>query len=157
MITLCCTSDNHGDKMILDKIKTKYPHCDAYLHAGDSEMMLSKQSDWLSVIGNCDFDYDLPRYRMIEINGIKILLTHSHLFYSKQDMYDLAKQTQCHVVIYGHTHRPMVEQYDDIYMINPGSCAHNRDGSLPCFMILSFDNDTRQLIDANRIEVRNIK
>ena len=69
-------------------------------------------------------DYITPEIMEIEIEGIKIFLTHGHLFGVKRG-YSFIKEEgvkrRCNVVIFGHTRIPYTEIWNEIKFFNPGA------------------------------------
>lgn len=131
------TSDNHGRKDLLDFIVSK-ENADYYLHAGDSEMSQELINPFITVRGNRDHK-SLPTFREINIDGVKIFLTHSHL-YNFKELLKIAKLNKIDVVVYGHTHIYKAEQIDGIWFVNPGSLARPRGGNPKTYAVMSINN-----------------
>jgi hypothetical protein len=117
------------------------------LHAGDICVPrvldeLREAAPVLAVKGNRDilFGKDLPISRILEINGIKILLTHGHMglttywldkFQHLVIGYRLNRYTRrlkkempgARVYIFGHSHRSEIIWKDDVLFFNPGSVS----------------------------------
>ncbi len=145
-IVLC--SDNHSNFLALDKILSDNPNADYYWHLGDSESnSIDRLSPFVSVLGNNDY-LDLPIYRVIEACNHRFLLTHGHRFLGNDlnALYYLAKENNCDVVLYGHTHMFSDYSYNGVRFINPGSCSHNRDGNKPTYVILNINNKNIKLV-----------
>ena len=84
------------------------------------------------VAGNMDFSSPYPTQRVHEVDGIRFLLTHGHTFavhYSHRHLIEEAKQNQCQVALYGHTHVPFNAQENGVLLLNPGSASEPRGGS----------------------------
>lgn len=84
------------------------------------------------VRGNCDWGRG-PDLRVVELEGVRFLLTHGHLQYVKSGLDELlqeAKNRQVQVACFGHTHLAKVVYRDGIYLMNPGSAGgcHAREG-----------------------------
>lgn len=145
-IVVC--SDNHSNFSALAKILADNPNADFYWHLGDSESeTIDKISPFVSVLGNNDY-LDLPVYRIIEVGNHRFLLTHGHR-YLRNDLntlYYLAKENNCDVVLYGHTHMFSDYSYNGVRFINPGSCSHNRDGSDPSYVVLNLKGNDINLV-----------
>lgn len=101
-----------------------------------------------AVAGNCDFGskYLSPIYqeRMIDADGIRILLVHGHRQFVKSGTSVLeayARSKGADVVLFGHTHERCEKYISDgekpLYIFNPGSAALPRDG-VPSFGVLTI-------------------
>ena len=121
---------------------------DMVIHCGDaegSEFLLEKAADCPLhiVMGNNDFFSDLPTETELNIDGKKVLITHGH-YYCVSNGYELLKDEGkargFDVVMYGHTHRPVIDRSDDIAIINPGSLTYPRqEGRRPSYIIMETD------------------
>lgn len=120
---------------------------DLILHAGDICVPrvldeLRELAPVLAVRGNRDilFGKDLPISRTLEVNGIKILLTHGHMGMTSywadkvQHMligYRLNRYIRrvrkempgAGVYIFGHSHRSEIIWQEDVLLFNPGSVS----------------------------------
>ena len=66
----------------------------------------------------------MPDEREIEVDGIKIFLTHGHRYYVKRTLVNLGNEAlsrECGLALYGHTHRADIADYNGVKLINPGS------------------------------------
>jgi putative phosphoesterase len=117
------------------------------LHAGDINSTrvleeLGRIAPVVAVIGNADPPWwDLPRSRIVQVEGCRIGLTHGHggwrrylkdkirvrlwgfdpmryLRYARE-----AFGSDVDVIITGHTHRPHLAYLDGALLFNPGSAA----------------------------------
>lgn len=148
------TSDNHGLKKELNMLRELHADYDAFIHCGDSEMTNKELAGWASVAGNNDYYAELPEARIVNVNGYKIFVTHSHLvsyFNRTERLVQLAKKNECQMVCFGHTHVYMNEIVDGVHLVNPGSMRYNRDASAPCYAIIHIDNE-----DYSKVAVRRI-
>lgn len=105
---------------------------DMVFHLGDciqDAEDLSSAFDTLDVTyvpGNCDFYTTAAPSLLREVRGTRIFLTHGHLFGVKTGLTRLlleGKRLGAQLVLFGHTHRPLLEQRDGIWLLNPGSCS----------------------------------
>ena len=130
-------SDSHGamGKMV-EAMEHERPHHVFFLgdHYRDgielSELYPGIPMD--IVRGNCDWGKG-PDLRVVELEGVRFLLTHGHLQYVKSGLDELlqeAKNRQVQVACFGHTHLAKVVYRDGIYLMNPGSAGgcHAREG-----------------------------
>lgn len=108
---------------------------DVLIHLGDyyldTEVLTQNFPDipLYAVPGNCD------RYRagflpestcVVDLDGVRFLLTHGHLQGVKQDLTRLklrARHENADAVLFGHTHEKLITQDDGLWLINPGTCG----------------------------------
>ena len=95
------------------------------------------------VKGNCDFfDRSHNEENLFEINGVKIFLTHGHLYSVKRSLSsikEIGKKLNVSLVIFGHTHKPYMEKDGDMILFNPGATEDGRYG------IIILENGNIQL------------
>ena len=81
----------------------------------------------------------------IEIAGKKFLVTHGHYYGVSMDetgVVDEARSHNCDGVMFGHTHKPVLEMVDGILAINPGSLSYPRQrGKRPSYVVLEAGED----------------
>lgn len=105
-------SDTHRFSGYLADLEKAYPEADLYLHLGDLQDDPSRFPKWKFVRGNTDDFFRgklMPSLRIVERDGIQILMTHSHMLLlasRDEELVQLAKENNCVVVLYGHTHVP---------------------------------------------------
>lgn len=99
------------------------------LHAGDicADVVLTELADIAPVTavrGNNDrgaWTRRLQTTAMIEIGGVSLYMLH--------DLAELdidPRAAGIHAVIYGHSHRPRIEERDGVLFVNPGSAGPRR-------------------------------
>ncbi|MBO7369265.1 MAG: metallophosphoesterase [Clostridia bacterium] len=128
MKTAIVLSDTHGNKKDLYKLEGVIGEADHVFHLGDGYYDLNVfGNDVLKkttrVKGNCDaVNGDIDR--LIEIEGVKIYLTHGDLYGAKRGvdkLYYKAKEVGADVVFYGHSHVAKIDEYDGVTIANPGT------------------------------------
>lgn len=130
-------SDSHGamGKMV-EAMEHERPHHVFFLgdHYRDGIELSQLYPDIpMDIVrGNCDWGKG-PDLRVVELEGVRFLLTHGHLQYVKSGLDELlqeAKNRQVQVACFGHTHLAKVVYRDGIYLMNPGSAGgcHSREG-----------------------------
>ena len=96
------------------------------------------------VSGNNDFFNGLPKDKLINVGKYKVLLTHGHRYgvnFSTSAILETAKKHKADIVMFGHTHVPMIDLTSSIWAINPGSLALPRqNGRIPTFIIMDIDS-----------------
>ncbi len=123
---LLITGDIHGRGDILSKILKKENDFDLHLNTGDIglDALTIEQAKMIAVKGNNDIYHDLPAERLIEFQGLRILLTHGHLQnvkYGLLELIEMAKEVNANICIFGHTHDAFYKVIDKITFINPGA------------------------------------
>lgn len=152
-VKICVCSDNHGDLKSIEKIKNDNQACDYYFHLGDSGFDEELLKPFISVEGNNDWDCVFPRQRIIEINNHRILLIHGDGYtYAISGLANKAKHEKCDVIMFGHTHEFMDEEYKGIRLINPGSCFYNRDSRDRSYAIVIIDDDGKINVERKGLE-----
>ena len=102
----------------------------------------------IGVRGNCDsrVDEQLLRFRLedskvIHVNGFRCDLIHGDLLTS-----DLLEVERGDILMYGHTHVPMLKRSDGVIYVNPGSIAFPKN-EFPA---------SYALMDGSHIEIRRL-
>lgn len=141
-------SDTHRKNDIYMALCERYKP-DMVMHAGDiegSEYVISEAARCpvKMVAGNNDFFSDNPRDVEFSIGKYKIWLTHGHHYYvsmGDEILVDEARSRGIDIVIYGHTHKPVVREDDGVYVINPGSLTYPRqEGRKPSYVLMDIDD-----------------
>ena len=125
-------SDTHDRREPMELLLSTKDAKDAdwIIHCGD----IGYDDDWLRnafygavtiVSGNCDFGSDLPRETVVERDGTQFFITHGHryLMGGLDRLGYRAEELGCSVVLFGHTHSPLVTEEGGILFVNPGSLA----------------------------------
>ncbi|MBR0085228.1 MAG: YfcE family phosphodiesterase, partial [Lachnospiraceae bacterium] len=100
--------------------------------------------------GNNDFNFSLDREKVLELCGHRIYLTHGHnqrVYAGYDRLIRAAKEKDCTIAMFGHTHVPVNRAISGILLINPGSIARPRqaDGLPTCMLIDVFDGKEPQI------------
>ncbi len=121
---------------------------DMVIHCGDAEgceYAITSAADCPVhiVLGNNDFFSNLPRELELDIAGRKVWVTHGHNYYvslGNERIKQEAIARGMDIVVYGHTHRPLVDISDKVVALNPGSLSYPRqDGREPSYIIMETD------------------
>lgn len=116
-------SDSHGKRDVVEKI-LKNESYDYFIFLGDGLGDIESVIDTprtVAVRGNCDFFSPRTDTKIVEMAGLRFLVTHGDRFHVKSTLYPLlneAKLSNADVVLYGHTHSYADETYEDIRFIN---------------------------------------
>ena len=120
-------SDTHG--LLRPEAVTALHGVEMILHAGDigkPEILdeLNKIAPVTAVCGNNDtgdWARNIPDRQHLEIGGISIYMLHDLKEFNSAD-----EAIDADVLIFGHSHKPMIEERDGVVHLNPGSAGPRR-------------------------------
>ena len=141
--------DTHGKLNKVRDIWPKLRNIDLIAHTGDHFADAQKLADEfhvpaVAVKGNCDGSYSSDDFEIIETEYGKILLTHGHteqVDYKLTTLMYKAMENDCKAVLFGHTHKALIDEADGIKFINPGSLTKPRDGSDGSYAIVTTSEE----------------
>ena len=142
-------SDTHKKNENYFKVLEMH-HPDMVIHCGDADGSEHMIATWVNegcdlemILGNNDFFSDLPREITLDIGSYKVWVTHGHNYYVSMGNETIKKEAidrGVDIVLYGHTHRPVIDIDDDIIAVNPGSLSYPRqEGRQPSYAIMEID------------------
>lgn len=149
---LLILSDSHGSLSAWKKAEKYFSGVELIIHAGDilyhgarnplpegydtsglvKEINIGTKENYnlMAVQGNVDalvdnwvLPYHLPEYAVYDNNGFRIVIYHGHQHELIGERVDFAKRFGADMLVFGHTHQPLLEEKDDIIFLNPGSIA----------------------------------
>ena len=141
-------SDTHRKNENFLKVLERVAPIDMLVHCGDiegSEYLIAQAASCPveMVVGNNDFFSDRPREKEFYIGKYKVWLTHGHTYYvsmGNEYLKEEARARSADIVMYGHTHRPVVDIEGGLVAVNPGSLTYPRqEGRRPSFVIMELD------------------
>lgn len=143
-------SDTHRKDDNLKNLIEELKPLDMLIHLGDAEGSEYAIADWVNedcqlamVMGNNDFFSNLEREIEMELGAYRILLTHGHYYNVSLGVEGLRSEASArgfNMIMYGHTHRPFLEETKDLTIINPGSLSYPRqEGRRPSYAIMEID------------------
>ena len=130
-------SDSHGRRSSVDFTLQAHPHAKHVFFLGDNVRDIEAVKEFYTdrifhiVQGNCDGDTPYPTTDICTIEGVKILFTHGHYHnvkYTTATLQNAAEKSGAQIALYGHTHIAKTEYIGGLYIVNPGSIAHSREG-----------------------------
>lgn len=139
-------SDTHKKNDNYFKLVERYKP-DLVIHCGDAEGSEYALSEAVNcpvqiVLGNNDFFSYLPREVELNLEGFKIWVTHGHNYYVSMGNEVLKREALARgadIVLYGHTHRPVVDKEGSVIAVNPGSLSYPRqEGHKPSYVIMEL-------------------
>jgi putative phosphoesterase len=122
-------SDTHGRNQSYVKVIEKVSPIDVMIHLGDTqgseEYIESVTPCRIEMVsGNNDFFNGYPKEKIVQIGKYSVMLTHGHRYgvnYSTYDIKETARRNKADIVMFGHTHVPMIDLSDSVWLVNPGS------------------------------------
>lgn len=144
-------SDSHYNEASINLIKNYIKDVDILLHCGDgapdTKLVEDEfKGDIYAVRGNCDISSEYPLERIIEVMGKKIFITHGHMYNVKNEyntIFYKGKEVDADIVLFGHTHKSLVSNYDNLYIMNPGSITLPYGGAKKTIGIIELSEDKK--------------
>lgn len=123
-------SDSHGRVGLVQEIIKREIFDNAiFLGDGLKDFEYIEDERFIKLAGNCDLFSTEQKEVCLNLENVKILATHGHLYKAKLGLFGLlkeAKEKQICLVLYGHTHVQKEEIVDGVTFINPGSVANGK-------------------------------
>lgn len=157
-------SDTHGNiqgmRHLAEVFKAK--GVSTLLHVGDDYRDLETLSQaGFKVIGVPGVycreyqDPQIPNRLVVELNGVKLLLTHTESRHKHDRPGDPDPETaarEVQIVLFGHTHTPTLEERQGVLWLNPGHLKDRPDrGHAPTFALLALSPSEAQ-VEIRRLE-----
>jgi uncharacterized protein len=139
-------SDTHG--LLRPEVFDTFARVDHILHAGDiGSLELLTELELLApvtaVYGNTDgldIRQRVPQVARLELDGFDIVVTHGDQFGSPTPEKLNAAFPEAQILVYGHTHRPLLTLVDVVVTVmNPGGAGARRFGLPPSVGILELE------------------
>ncbi len=150
-ITVGILSDSHG--YLVPEIRKTVNQCDYIVHAGDIsnaqvlEQLQPKQG-LVAVAGNNDYPaawkneeatiaHALPDIAKLELPGGLLIVEHGHRLGNHPSHNQFRKDySKARLIVYGHTHRRVIDQSAEPWVVNPGASGKTRTHGAPSCLIL---------------------
>ena len=144
-------SDTHRRDANLKAVIEKTAPFDMMIHLGDTEGSEEHFREWVKnekcaihvVRGNNDFFSMSEREKEISIGKYRAFLTHGHMYgvsLGPEGIEDEARSRKVNIVMYGHTHKPYLDEREGVTILNPGSLSFPRqEGRRPSYMVMELD------------------
>jgi putative phosphoesterase len=152
--------DADGFSFFSETLQQKIKEADMIIHAGDFESeeayrLFEKTNKLRAVHGNRDEAFLqklLPEKLIFEQNGFKFGVTHiaGISLNDNTARWYLLKEMGVDILIYGHTHTPMIDEYKNTFLICPGSPTKAR-MSEPAVVEIELDDTQPKTIKSVNI------
>ncbi len=140
---LAILSDTHG--LLRPEVAEHLKTADAILHGGDVNKpgivdQLERYAPLYVVRGNNDKEWaeQIPHDLTITLGGVTFYMVHN----KKEVPADL---TGIDAVVFGHSHKYLLEERDGVLWLNPGSCGPRRFHQEITMMMAEVENGTLQV------------
>lgn len=129
---LVVISDVHHDIARLERILPVINSADYLIFCGDgiNDIMYVRGKITVPILcvrGNNDINVNITELVTTVFGNTRVLVTHGHRQNVRQGMTNLlclAKQKNCHLVFFGHSHSYFDAVADGIHFINPGALCN---------------------------------
>ena len=138
-------ADTHG--RVRREVYDVFAKVDHILHAGDvgdASVLdeLEALASVTAVYGNVDgrLRHRLPQVAELELDGFRFVVTHGDQFGSPEPDGLKAAFPGADVIVFGHTHRPVIRDLPDFtVVVNPGSAGPRRFDLAPSVAIMETE------------------
>jgi uncharacterized protein len=143
-------SDTHlprGARRLPDECLRLLRGADLILHGGDFvtagvlEELRALGPPVEGVHGNMDepaLKETLPRERVVDVGETRVGMVHIAGPTAGREARLAARFPDCQAVVYGHTHVPHVEQFQHLWILNPGSPTERRSAPVHSMLVLQI-------------------
>lgn len=154
-------SDTHGSHANFEKLLEKEKKRDLLIHLGDTEGGEGYMESLLDcpshiIGGNNDFFSYLDREKEFVLMGHRIWLTHGHAQFvgmGEGQLKRIARDRGIDIVMYGHTHRPSINQMQGMTILNPGSLSFPRQiGRKASYIVMELEKGKEPNIELKYID-----
>jgi uncharacterized protein len=142
-------ADTHG--LVRPEAIAALAGVDLILHGGDVGgpaviTALAQIAPVRAVTGNTDSpDVGLPTAIDCTLEGVRIHVSHGHELGSPTPE-RLAAKYSADVIVYGHTHRRLLEEIGTTLVVNPGAAGPRRFNVLPSLALLTLPERRIQFV-----------
>jgi putative phosphoesterase len=122
-------SDTHGNYPLAIKMLDRIAGLDCIIHLGDilqdaDIIGCALSVPVIKIAGNCDSAPKAANELLLSLRDITFFLSHGDLYRVKsgiERIYEKASAVKAGVVLYGHTHAPVIQKKGEILLVNPGA------------------------------------
>jgi uncharacterized protein len=140
-------SDTHGK--LRSEVFHHFEGVDLILHAGDIGpatllVELETIAPVKAVVGNTDgleFNGVLPEVQELTLAGRKVVVTHGHRLGSPTPALLARAHPEAEIIVFGHTHRPLLAESAGKLIVNPGSAGAPRFNLKPSIALLELNSE----------------
>lgn len=158
---LLIVSDTHGRREEITEIIQREKPVDLLIHLGDirgdEEYIQSLAGCPMELVkGNSDRNMEIPREKEIVLGNHKFFLTHGHCYgvgTTLDRIYMEGLRRGADVVMFGHTHIPLVEEDRALTLLNPGSTSEPRqENGKPSYIVMEWKRGRKAVCELRYLE-----
>jgi uncharacterized protein len=142
-------SDTHD--LLRAEVFDLFSGVDHILHGGDVGgagvlVELRSIAPLTAVVGNTDGSVrgELSELARVDLDGIRCLVVHGHQVGSPTPERLMALYPDVDLLVFGHTHKPLIQKVGTVLAVNPGSAGPVRFGVAPTVAIAERHGDVLQ-------------
>ena len=145
MLRIGLISDTHA--LLRPEALAALRGVEVVLHAGDVGARsilqeLEAVAPVHAVAGNVDDPaLGLPERLQLSLGGLSVIVTHGHRL-ARPTPEALARQYRADIIVYGHTHKPLIQHVGSTLVVNPGAAGPRRFNLRPSVALLTIENRT---------------
>ncbi len=138
-------SDTHG--LLRPEVFERFAGVEHILHAGDvgpADLLVELEAiaPMTAVWGNTDgweIRQRCPEVAQLELAGVRIVVLHGQQLGSPTPEKVAAKYWEAGLVVFGHSHKPVIRQVGSVLAVNPGSAGPGRFGTAPTLALATLE------------------
>lgn len=150
---LAILSDTHikNNAEDLEEFLSNIKDVDILIHAGDFSSklaldILKLHKCFVGVYGNVDDTYvqqELRNKEILEIKGYRIGIVHGHgeKKTTVERAIDSFKDDMVDIIVFGHSHQPLIQTRNKVLLLNPGSPTSKRKEKWYSYILLELRED----------------
>jgi uncharacterized protein len=131
-VRIAVIADTHG--LLRPEVTDAFAGVGHILHAGDvgsADVLdrLTAIAPVTAVWGNVDgpeLRASLPDVARVALDGVSVVVVHGHQLGSPTPERVVAAYKGADLVVFGHSHRPLIRRVGDVVALNPGSAGRRR-------------------------------
>lgn len=141
-------SDSHLYDERVQMVIDANHNADVFIHCGDLCSEPTQFPNVEFVRGNNDYNI-FEQYKVLSYEGVNFYVTHGDKgfgYYREDYLVNKAKEFNCQVVLFGHTHQRYDALINGVHLLNPGSLMYNRDGKPIGYLEIQVKDGKYQVI-----------
>lgn len=159
-VAIISDTHSHLSPAVMAVVET----CDVAVHAGDIggkeilDLLHSGTGNVLAVRGNndnsrlwashqADVVTALPAVAELQLPGGKLVVEHGHVYGMSSPDHDKLRMAhpEAKMIVYGHTHKRVIDQSKTPWVVNPGAAGKTRNQGGPSCLVLHASDQSWEI------------